>query len=120
MNETIPAALAVAGTALMAVAFFGPFRRHAIDTDAEADAAKVAARNGRVAWPALVEASASTIDVPARIDLADALGALQSPWSESILRTAYETESDPGVRSAIEAALRQPQDRLSSSQSLVT
>ncbi len=57
----------------------------------------------------------------ARIDLADALGALQSTWSESILRRAYETESDPGVRSVIEAALRQAQDRpLSSSQSLVT
>ncbi len=121
MNEAVPAALAVAGTALMAVAFFGPFRRHAVDADAEVDATNGASRNGAVAWPALVEASASAIDVPARIDLADALGALQSAWSESILRKAYETESDPGVRSAIEAALRQAQDRLSSSsQSLVT
>ena len=111
MNEAVPAALAVAGTALMAVAFFGPFRRHAVDADAEA--LNAAAHNGTVAWPALVEASASALDVPARIDLADALGALQSAWSESILRKAYETESDPGVRSAIEAAL-------SSSQSLVT
>jgi hypothetical protein len=117
VNEAVPAALAVAGTALMAVAFFGPFRRHPIDADADNDAS----RNGTVAWPALVEASASAIDVPARIDLADALGALQSAWSESILRKAYETESDPGVRAAIEAALRQAQDRpLSSSQSLVT
>jgi len=111
VNEAVPAALAVAGTALMAVAFFGPFRRHAID--AEAEHANGAARNGSVAWPTLVEASASSIDVPARIDLAEALGALQSAWSESILRKAYETESDPGVRSAIETAL-------SSSQSLVT
>jgi hypothetical protein len=113
VNEAVPAALAVAGTALMAVAFFGPFRRHPIDADAEADVAHGTSHNGTVAWPALVEASASTIDVPARIDLADALGALQSAWSESILRKAYETESDPGVRAAIEAAL-------SSSQSLVT
>jgi hypothetical protein len=108
VNEAVPAALAVAGTALMAVAFFGPFRRHAFDPDA--DALNGAAHNGTVAWPALVEASASAIDAPARIDLADALGALQSPWSESILRKAYETESDPGVRSAIDAALRQAQD----------
>jgi hypothetical protein len=113
VNEAVPAALAVAGTALMAVAFFGPFRRHAIDPDSETDAVNGTPRNGSLAWPALVEASASAIDVPARIDLADALGALQSAWSESILRKAYETESDPGVRSAIEAAL-------SSSQSLVT
>ncbi len=113
MNEAVPAALAVAGTALMAVAFFGPFRRRALDADPETEAANGVAHTGRVAWPALVEASASAIDVPARIDLADALGALQSVWSESVLRRAYETESDPGVRSAIEAAL-------SSSQSLVT
>jgi hypothetical protein len=115
VNEAVPAALAVAGTALMAVAFFGPFRRHTIDADADADTSAVngAVRNGSVAWPALLEASASALDVPARIDLADALGTLQSAWSESILRKAYETESDPGVRSAIEAAL-------SSSQSLVT
>jgi hypothetical protein len=122
VNEAVPAALAVAGTALMAVAFFGPFRRHPIaDADADTGAANGAVRNGTLAWPALVEASASAIDVPARIDLADALGALQSAWSASILQKAYETESDPGVRSAIEAALRQAQDRLlSSSQSLVT
>jgi hypothetical protein len=120
VNEAVPAALAVAGTALMAVAFFGPFRRHTI-ADADTGAANGAVRHGTLAWPALVESSASAIDVPARIDLADALGALQSAWSESILQKAYETESDPGVRSAIEAALRQAQDRLlSSSQSLVT
>lgn len=108
MNATVPTALAVAGTALMAVAFFGPFRRP------EADAEELPAQTGpAVLWPALVEASAVTCDVPARIDLADALGALQSAWAETILRKAYETEPDPGVRSAIVAAL-------SSSQSLVT
>lgn len=133
MNEAVPAALAVAGTALMAVAFFGPFRRHPPEanagaststdasTSADAGAVNDAFLSGSVAWPALVEASAAAIDVPARIDLADALGAVQSAWSESILRKAYETESDPSVRSAIEAALRQAQDSpLSSSQSLVT
>ena len=118
MNATVPAALAVAGTVLMAVAIFGPFRRPVeVDDAAEAAAPKTAT----VLWPALVEASAVACDVPARIDLADALGALQSAWSESILHQAYETEPDPGVRSAIEAALRHAQDGLlSSSQSLVT
>jgi hypothetical protein len=111
VNAVVPAALAVAGTALMGVAFFGPFRRHA--GEADETPATDAPRNGTVLWPALVDASAVACDVPARIDLADALGALQSEWSETILRKAYAIEPDPGVRSAIATAL-------SSSQSLVT
>jgi HEAT repeat protein len=111
VSATVPAALAVAGTALMALAFFGPFRHKTNDAD---DAASTeVARPATVLWPGLVDASAVTCDVPARIDLADALGALRSEWAETILRKAYETEPDPGVRSAIAAAL-------SSSQSLVT
>jgi hypothetical protein len=111
VNATVPAALAVAGTALMAVAVFGPFRRPSGADDEDGTA--TAARGATVFWPGLVEASAVACDVPARIDLADALGALQSVWAETILRKAYETEPDPGVRSAIASAL-------SSSQSLVT
>lgn len=117
MNATVPAALAVAGTALMALAIFGPFRRTAV----EPDVAAAETANATVSWPSLVEASAGACDVPARIDLADALGALQTSWAETILRQAYETEPDPGVRSAIASALRAAQDApLSSSQSLVT
>lgn len=118
MNATVPAALAVAGTALMAVALFGPFRR-SVDVD---DAAETGTRkNGEVLWPALVDASAVSCDIPARIDIADALGALRTAWSETILRKAYEVEPDPAVRDAIAAALRPAQDTtLSSSQSLVT
>jgi hypothetical protein len=112
VNATVPTALAVAGTALMAVAIFGPFHRSSKD-DADPTVSGSAARDATSPWPALVEASAAGCDVPARIDLAEALGALQSAWSESILRQALESESDPGVRSAISAAL-------SSSQSLVT
>jgi hypothetical protein len=107
--SAVPTALALAGTALMALAIFGPFRRSArrtapepVETPAEA-----------AQWPALVEASAVACDARARIDLADALGALQSGWAETILRQAYDTERDPTVRSAIASAL-------SSSQSLVT
>jgi hypothetical protein len=111
VNAIVPGALAVAGTALMAVAFFGPFRRNANDVDeTSTDGATHAVT---VLWPALVEPSAVACDVPARIDLADALGALQSEWSETILRKAYEIEPDGEVRAAISAAL-------SSSQSLVT
>jgi hypothetical protein len=112
VNATVPTALAVAGTALMAVAIFGPFHRSSKD-EAGQNVPESAASNGTSPWPSLLEASAGECDVPARIDLAEALGALQSAWSESILRQALETESDPGVRLAIAAAL-------SSSQSLVT
>jgi hypothetical protein len=111
VNAVVPAALAVAGSALMAIAIFGPFRRTSTDADEVSGS-----RNGSSAnavWPALVEASATACDVPARIDLVEALGTLNSAWAESILRKAYETESDAGVRSAIATAL-------SSSQSLVT
>lgn len=101
MNPEFPAALALAGTALLAVAFFGPFRRPSDAGEPNAPPAPGA----NVPWPSLVEASATACDVPARIDLADALGALQSPWAEAILRKAYDTEPDAQVRSAIAAAL---------------
>jgi hypothetical protein len=87
-----------------------PFRKP-IDLDDEPAAATPVAPVQH--WPALVEATAIACDAAARIDLADALGALRSAWAESILRQAYETEPDPAVRSAIASAL-------SSSQSLVT
>lgn len=109
MTGGLPTALAVAGTALMAVAIFGPFRKPVIESDDEPAVETHIATQ----WPLLVEATAIACDARARIDLADALGALQSPWAESILRQAFESEADPDVRSAIASAL-------SSSQSLVT
>jgi hypothetical protein len=97
----LPTALALAGTALMAMAIFGPFRKPVMESD------DVPAVESLVAtqWPALVEATAIACDARARIDLADALGALQSPWAEAILRQALESEADPDVRSAIATAL---------------
>jgi hypothetical protein len=94
----------------MAVAIFGPFHRPAKDDAAD----QTPAKNGKIAqWTTLVEPSAVACDVSARIDLVEGLGALQSPWADTILRQALETEADPTVRTAIAAAL-------SSSQSLVT
>lgn len=101
MSPEVPAALAIAGTALLAMAFFGPFRR----TGEGSGSAAGPATNANVAWPALVEPSATACDVPARIDMADALGALQTSWAEAILRKAYDTEPDAQVRTAIAAAL---------------
>ena len=112
MNASVPTALALAGAALMAVAIFGPFQRAGAD-DAAEQTAPAAAHTESTAWPQLVAASAVACDAAARIDLAEALGALQSAWSEKLLRQALEGEPDPSVRAAIAAAL-------SSSQSLVT
>ncbi len=102
MSGGLPTALAVAGTALMAVAIFGPFRKPVMESD---DAVAPVETIVSAQWPVLVEATAIACDARARIDLADALGALQSPWAESILRQAYETEGDPDVRTAIASAL---------------
>jgi hypothetical protein len=118
VNGGLPTVLAVAGTALMALAIFGPFRK-AVEPEGDAAAPALAAiaadgEPGIAQWPVLVEATAIACDAHARIDLADALGALQSSWAAAILRQAYETEPDPTVRSAIASALS------SSSQSLVT
>ena len=103
----------------MAIAIFGPFRTSVDAGGDEAETPVVPAIAAEAVpahahWPALVEATAVACDAHARIDLADALGALRSSWAETILRRAYETEPDPAVRSAIASALS------SSSQSLVT
>jgi hypothetical protein len=110
MNGGVPEMLVVAGTALMALAIFGPFRKPIEPAESERPAEPPI---GREPWPALVAATALSCDAPARIDLAEALGSLRSAWAETILQAAYETETDPAVRSAIASAL-------SSSQSLVT
>jgi len=88
----VPAALAVVGTTLAAIAAFGPFR---IRPKAVVPAT----------WPTLVEPTAVACDARVRIDLAEALGRLRSPWSESVLREAYATEPDPTVRAAIATML---------------
>lgn len=102
MSGGLPTALAVAGTALMAVAIFGPFRK---PVEPDEPSVMIPDPPAIPQWPALVEATAIACDARARIDLADALGALQSPWAAAILQQAYETEGDPDVRSAIAKAL---------------
>jgi hypothetical protein len=108
----IPAALALAGVGLMAFAIFGPFRR-SDEPPPPAAIATVSPGPAVAGWPMLVGAAPAACDVPARIDIAEALGALASPWSEAVLHEAYDAETDPAVRAAIAAAL-------SSTQSLVT
>ncbi len=103
MTVGVPAALAVVGTTLAAIAAFGPFRAKP-QALAPPPASPHLPSSGPT-WPALVEPTALACDTRVRIDLAEALGRLQSPWSEAILREAHVSEPDPTVRAAIAAAL---------------
>ncbi len=105
---SVPTLLALAGTALMAVAIFVPFRSSRGDIT-------VAEPERRPHWPELVEPTATACDVSARLDLVDALASIDSPWAVAILDHARVDETDPAVSSAIAAALA-----ASSCQSLVT
>ncbi len=118
MSVSVPTILALAGTALMAIAIFFPFRSSSERHDA------VDERSDQPRWPELVEPSATLCDVAARLDLVDALESIGSPWALDVLRHASEEEPDPVVLAAIDAALaataRSSAPSASSSQSLVT
>ncbi len=102
MSVSLPILLALAGTVLMAIAIFGPFRAGPAER-AEPDASE---RDPAVPhWPELVEPSATMCDVDARLDLIDALASLASPWALDVLHHAHDEEPDPAVRAAIDAAL---------------
>jgi hypothetical protein len=96
---SVPTLLALAGTALMAVAIFMPFRVPAVPNDADVKTA-VPPR-----WPELVEPSATGCDARARLDLVDALASIHSAWALGVLHRANEDETDPAVRAAIASAL---------------
>ena len=116
MSMGLPTLLALVGTALMAVAIFAPYRLPA-PTRIDATVSPLIAPEVSPAWPALVEPAARPCDAAARLDLVDALRAVDSAWSREILATALAQETDPAVRTAIETALYAG---ASSSQSLVT
>jgi len=102
-DMSVPIVLAFAGTALMAVAIFVPFRSRAAAGDGEEDEA-VEVPDGP-SWPELVEPSATGCDVVARLDLVDALASIGSPWALGVLYRAREEETDPIVQAAIRLAL---------------
>ncbi len=114
MSVTVPTALALVGTTLAAIAAFGPFRTKAPVAKPFVVASPIVAAppppenppSTAPAWPTLIEPTAVACDARVRIELADALGGLQSPWSESVLREAQATETHATVRAAIETALR--------------
>ncbi len=106
---SVPTLLALAGTALMAVAIFVPIRSAIGDRKLT----KVADRADRPHWPELVEPSAAYCDAAARVDLVDALASIGSPWAENVLRQASGEETDPLVLAAIESALSASSVKLS-------
>lgn len=121
----IPMLLALLGTALMAVVIFAPSRVPTPVTTSFApppapppfehwqlppieqwDAPIVAtASTDTATWPALVDHRAANCDAPARLGLVEALAAVRSGWSESILRRALDDEPDAAVREAVVRAL---------------
>jgi len=102
VSVSVPILLAVAGTGLMAVAIFVPFRAEPAG-NAIPDAEETAVPLPR--WPALVGPSAAACDADARLDLIDALASLGSPWALDVLHQARDDEPDPAVRAAVDAAL---------------
>jgi hypothetical protein len=116
MTVSLPVVLALIGTVLMAFAIFLPMRPSiAVETgtalEAESGPAMVpetpaAQEPDRQPWPVLVEAQAADCDVPARLELVDALATLRSAWAIDVLVHAEGSETDPTVHAAIAAALR--------------
>jgi hypothetical protein len=100
VSVSLPILLALAGTVLMAIAIFGPFRAAGSAERAEPERAPAGPH-----WPELVEPSATMCDVHARLDLVDALASIASPWALDVLHHAHDEEPDPAVRTAIDAAL---------------
>lgn len=108
MSAQLPTLLALAGVVLLAIAIFAPRRLPVrVERPSEATAAPAAASRpeGVPQWPQLVEPSAADCNATTRLDLVDALIALDSPWAREILLQALTDETDRGVRERISAAL---------------
>ena len=58
-----------------------------------------------VGWPELVDPTAAAATPDTRLRLAEALGAVRSPWALAVLEHARGEEPEPSVRAAIDAAL---------------
>ena len=56
-------------------------------------------------WPTLIDHRAGNCDAAARLGLVEALAAVRTPWSDAILRRAFDNEPDRAVRAAVAAAL---------------
>ena len=129
MTLQIPTLLALLGTALMAIVIFAP-RRQAVTATATLSFAPPLAPPPverwmpppaeddafgaepvpeaaplHVGWPELVDPTAAAATPDTRLRLAEALGAVRSPWALAVLEHARGEEPEPAVRAAIDAAL---------------
>jgi hypothetical protein len=111
MSAHVPALLMLTGTALTAIAIFAP-REPARPANVSPLLAPPELPPG---WPERIDPGAAGCDCATRIELAEALGAVASPWAAAVLRQALDEEPDVAVRVAIAAGLAR-----SSNQSLVT
>jgi hypothetical protein len=96
VSVSVPILLAVAGTGLMAVAIFVPFRGEAPNAEFESDEATAAVP----LWPTLVGPTAAGCDVDARLDLIDAVASLGSPWARGHRRGLGGSDRAAGDRLA--------------------
>ncbi len=132
MTAYLPVALALLGTALMAVVIFAPVQVPATVTMSFAPPIPPAHDHSRSAswapygghvtgawdegtrlddalalWPVRLDPRAAACDAAARIGLVDALASVGSDWACEVLRGALDDEPDAAVRNAIERALRE-------------
>ena len=87
---TAAASAAVTASAFPAAAFDAPA--------ASGTAASLADTASHATWTQLIDARALALDAAARAALADALRAVDSPWSRTILARALAEEHDEDVR----------------------
>jgi hypothetical protein len=118
MTAYLPVALALLGTALMAVVIFAPVPVPATVTMSFAPPIPPAHDRPQPAfwappddplalWPVRLDPRAATCDAAARIGLVEALESVGGDWARDVLRGALDDEPDAAVRAAIERALRE-------------
>jgi len=119
MTAYLPVALALLGTALMAVVIFAPVPLPAAVTVSFAppippahDRPELAAfwappDDALALWPVRLDPRAAACDAAARIGLVEALASVGGVWACEVLRGALDDEPDAAVRNAIERALRE-------------
>jgi hypothetical protein len=128
LSTYVPIALALLGTALMAVVIFAPVpvpatltmsfappiappyepreyepsRYEPLAFDAALrEEASAASAGAQARWPVLVDPAAFACDAATRVELVRALASVRGPWADAILRQALEDERDAAVREAI-------------------
>ena len=128
MTLQVPSLLMLIGAALLAVAIFAPQspravavsvhvpRPAAVDRSVPALADETPdpllptpqrVRDAPPTWPERFDPRAARSNAEARIELIGALAEVRAEWSDAVLRAAFDEETDPNVRRALEDVLAQ-------------